>query len=101
MATKAPAKKSRITKKQVIAHRTRAVKDTSPTWEGCETWDGDKFHRYFVNAMTYYRLESDIKSYKPVVVKWMETVGCTKADIGAMKKVKDNRINTKLWRVVN
>lgn len=101
MATKAPAKKSRITKKQVIAHRTRAVKDTSPTWEGCETWDGDKFHRYFVNAMSYYRLESEIKSYKPVVVKWMESIGCAKADISAMKKVKDNRINTTMGAVAH
>jgi hypothetical protein len=101
MATKAPAKKSRITKKQVIAHRTRAVKDTSPTWEGCETWDGDKFHRYFVNAMTYYRLESDIKSYKPVIVRWMESIGCDKADISAMKKIKDNRINTTMGAVAH
>lgn len=101
MATKAPAKKSRITKKQVIAHRTRAVKDTSPTWEGCETWDGDKFHRYFVNAMTYYRLESDIKSYKPVIIRWMESVGCAKADISAMKKIKDNRINTTMGAVAH
>lgn len=101
MATKAPAKKSRITKKQVIAHRTRAVKDTSPTWEGCETWDGDKFHRYFVNAMSYYRLESDIKSYKPVIVRWMESVSCAKSDIAAMKKVKDNRINTTMGAVAH
>ena len=101
MATKAPAKKSRITKKQVIAHRTRAVKDTSPTWEGCEAWDGDKFHRYFVRAMEYYRLESDIKSYKPVLIRWMESVGCTKADIGAMKKIKDNRISTTVGAVAH
>jgi len=101
MATKAPAKKSRITKKQVIAHRTRAVRDTSPVWEGCETWDGDKFHRFFVNAMTYYRLESDIKSFKPTVVKWMETVGCTKADVSAFKKVKDSRINSTMGSVAH
>ena len=87
------ATKTRVTKKQVIAHRTRAVKDTSPVWEGCETWDADKFHRFFKSAMDYYRLESDIKTYKPSVVKWMESVGCTKADITAFKKVKDSRIN--------
>ena len=93
------ATKTRVTKKQVIAHRTRAVKDTSPSWEGCETWDGDQFHRYFVNAMTYYRLESDIKTYKPAVAKWMESVGCTKADITAFKKVKDSRVNTTMGAV--
>jgi hypothetical protein len=98
MATKA-ATKTRVTKKQVIAHRTRAVKDTSPVWEGCETWDENTFHRHFKRSMDYYRLESDIKSYKPVVVKWMETVGCTKADISAFKKVKDSRVGTTMGSV--
>jgi hypothetical protein len=93
------ATKSRITKKQVIAHRTRAVKDTSPVWEGCETWGADAFHRFFKKAMDYYRLESDIKTYKPAVVKWMESVGCTKADITAFKKVKDSRVGTTMGAV--
>ena len=93
------ATKTRITKKQVIAHRTRTVKDTSPVWEGCETWEGDKFHRFFKSAMDYYRLESDIKTYKPAVIKWMESVGCTKADITAFKKVKDSRINSTMGAV--
>ena len=98
MATKA-ATKTRVTKKQVIAHRTRAVKDTSPVWEGCETWDDNTFHRHFKRSMDYYRLESDIKSYKPVVVKWMESVGCTKSDISAFKKIKDSRIGTTMGAV--
>jgi hypothetical protein len=98
MATKS-ATKTRVTKKQVIAHRTRAVKDTSPVWEGCETWNGDQFHRFFKRAMDFYRLESDIKTYKPVVVRWMESVGCTKADVSAFKKVKDSRISTTMGAV--
>lgn len=95
------ATKTRVTKKQVIAHRTRAVKDTSPTWEGCETWDGDQFHRHFRRAMDYYRLESEIKTYKPVVIKWMETQGCAKSDIAAIKKVKDNRISTTMGAIAH
>ena len=93
------ATKTRVTKKQVIAHRTRTVKDHSPVWEGCETWDADTFHRFFKRAMDYYRLESDIKSYKPAVAKWMETVGCTRADITAFKKVKDARVGTTMGAV--
>ena len=93
------ATKTRVTKKQVIAHRTRTIKDTSPVWEGCETWDADTFHRFFKKAMDYYRLESDIKSYKPAVAKWMESVGCTKADITAFKKVKDSRVGTTMGAV--
>ena len=98
MATKT-ATKTRVTKKQVTAHRTRAVKDHSPVWEGCETWDDNTFHRHFKRSMDYYRLESEIKTYKPTVVKWMESVGCTKADIAAFKKVKDNRISTTMGAV--
>jgi len=93
------ASKTRVTKKQVIAHRTRTVKDHSPVWEGCETWDADTFHRFFKRAMDYYRLESDIKSYKPAVAKWMETVGCTRADVTAFKKVKDSRVGTTMGAV--
>jgi hypothetical protein len=93
------ASKTRVTKKQVIAHRTRAVKDHSPVWEGCETWDADTFHRHFKRSMDYYRLESDIKSYKPAVAKWMETVGCTRADVTAFKKVKDSRVGTTMGAV--
>jgi hypothetical protein len=44
-------------------------------------------------------LESDIKSYKPAVAKWMETVGCTRADITAFKKVKDSRVGTTMGAV--
>jgi hypothetical protein len=93
------ATKTRVTKKQVIAHRTRAVKDTSPTWEGCEAWTADEFHRHFKRAMDYYRLESDIKSYKPVVVKWMETNDYSKRDVVAFKKIKDSRISTTMGAV--
>jgi hypothetical protein len=49
--------------------------------------------------MDYYRLESDIKTYKPAVTKWMETVGCTKADIQAFKKVKDARVGTTMGAI--
>lgn len=93
------ATKTRITKKQVIAHRTRVVKDTSPVWEGCETWSGDEFHRFFRRAMDYYRLESDIKTYKPVVIRWMEANSYSKADVATFKKLKDSRINSTMGSV--
>lgn len=98
MATKS-ANKTRVTKKQVIAHRTKAAKDHSPTWDDCESWDADKFHKHFRRSMDYYRLESDIKTYKPTVVRWMESVGCTKEDITAFKKVKDSRVGTTMGAV--
>jgi hypothetical protein len=95
------ATKTRVTKKQVQAHRNRASKDLSPNWEGCETWDADQFHKFFRHAMDYYRLESEIKTYKPVVIKWMTDIGCAKEDIAAIKKVKDNRISTTMGAIAH
>lgn len=95
------ATKTRVTKKQVIAHRTRAVKDTSPTWEECETWDSDKFHKHFRNAMEYYRMEADSKTFKPAVIKWMESIKCSKEDIAAFKKTKDNRCSSTMGGVAS
>lgn len=95
------ATKTRVTKKQVQAHRTRAAKDLSPNWEGCESWDSGTFHKFFRNAMDYYRLESDIKTYKPIVIKWMTDIGCAKEDIAAIKKVKDNRISTTMGAIAH
>ncbi len=95
------ATKTRVTKKQVIAHRTRAVKDTSPTWDGCETMTAEEFHKHFRNAMNYYRLEADSKAFKPAVLKWMATVGCTKEDIAAFKRTKDNRCGTTMGAVAS
>lgn len=96
-----PATKTRVTKKQVIAHRNKTAKDTSPNWEGCESWSADEFHRYFRRAMDYYRLESEIKTYKPIVIKWMTDIGCAKEDIAAIKKVKDNRISTTMGAIAH
>jgi hypothetical protein len=98
MATKS-ATKTRVTKAQVTAHRTRAVKDHSPVWEGCETWDEGRFYKHFRDSMNYYRLESEIKTYKPTVIKWMTDNDCTKSEVAAFKKVKDNRVGTTMGAV--
>lgn len=101
MATKAPEKKTRVTKKQVIAHRTKAVKDYSPVWDGCEQMDADKFLRHWHSAMSYYRLEFNGKDLKPAVLKWMASIGCTKEDIAAFKKTKDNRCNVTMGAIAS
>jgi hypothetical protein len=93
MATKAPAKKTRVTKAQVIAHRTRAVKDHSPSWEGQESMSAEEFNRYFRHSMDYYRLEHSGKDLKPKVINWMAANGYTKEQIKSFKDTKDNRCN--------
>jgi hypothetical protein len=93
------ATKTRITKKQVIAHRTRAVKDLSPVWEGCESWNDDQFNRFFRHSMDYYRLEHSGKDLKPKVINWMSANGYTKEQIKAFKDTKDNRCNLTMGAV--
>jgi hypothetical protein len=99
MATKTPEKKTRVTKSQVNAHRTRTVKDLSPVWEGCETWDENKFLRFFHSAMDYYRLEHSGKDLKPKVINWMSANGYTKDQIKAFKDTKDNRCGTTMGAI--
>ena len=95
------ATKTRITKKQVIAHRTKAPKDYSPVWDGVETMDAQQFLRHWHNAMSYYRLEFSGKDLKPAVLKWMASVSCTKEDITAFKKTKDNRVNVTMGAIAS
>jgi hypothetical protein len=68
-----------------------APRDTSPKWDGHETWTADQFMRNFQSSMTYYRLESSGKDLKPKVIDWMGRNGYGKDAIAAFKKTKDNR----------
>ena len=95
------ATKTRITKKQVIAHRTKAPKDYSPVWENTEQMTAEQFQRHWHNAMSYYRLEFSGKDLKPAVIKWMASVGCTKEDIASFKKTKDNRCNVTMGAIAS
>jgi hypothetical protein len=95
------ATKTRVTKKQVIAHRTRAVKDHSPVWDNVEQMDAEQFLRHWHTAMQYYRLEFSGKDLKPAVLKWMATVGCTKEDIAAYKRTKDGRTNVTMGAIAS
>jgi hypothetical protein len=91
MVTKAPVKKTRVTKAQVTAHRTNAKKDHSPTWGDVSALTADEFSRKFRLAMDWYRLESSAKELKTKVVDWMGRNGYSKAEIQSFKKTKDNR----------
>jgi len=95
------ATKTRVTKKQVIAHRTRAVKDHSPVWDNAESMTAEQFLRHWHTAMQYYRLEFSGKDLKPAVLKWMAEVGCTKADIAAYKRTKDGRTNVTMGAIAS
>ena len=77
--------------KHLAEVRAKKGRDFSPKWDGHETWDTNQFLRQFHSAMAWYRLESSAKELKPKVIDWMGRQGCTKEDISAFKKTKDNR----------
>jgi hypothetical protein len=93
--------KTRVTKKQITAHREKSSRDPSPKWDGCETWTGEEFLKHFRIAMNYYRLEADSKFAKPAVIQWMERIGCTKTDIQAFKKTKDFRCGVTMGAIAH
>ncbi len=95
------ATKTRVTKKQVIAHRNKTPKDHSPIWDNCEQMTAEQFLRHWHSAMSYYRLEFSGKDLKPAIVKWMTSIGCTKEDITAFKKTKDNRCNVTMGAIAS
>jgi hypothetical protein len=95
----APAKKTRVTAKQVNAHRGRGVKDFSPTWEGAADFTEAQFTQQFRRAMDYYRLESSTKELRPKVAEWMESAGYKKDVIAEFRKLKDTRVSSTLCGV--
>ena len=90
MATKA---------KHLATVRAAKGRDLSPKWDGHETWDTNQFLRHFHSSMAWYRLESSNKELKPKVIDWMGRIGCTKEDISAFKKTKDNRCGTTMGAI--
>lgn len=95
----APVKKTRVTAKQVNAHRSRGVKDFSPTWEGAAEFAEEQFSRQFRRAMDYYRLEHNVKDLRPKVAEWMEANGYKKDAISEFRKLKDSRVSSTLCGV--
>ena len=73
------------------ATKSRTPKDHSPVWTEHETLTAEQFASKFRDSMAYYRLEFSGKDLKPAVLKWMQTVGCTKEDIASFKRTKDSR----------
>ena len=102
MATVAGVKiKPKAKKVTSVTIRENAKKDYSPKWDTCEDMNADQFMRHFHSAMGYYRMEFSGKDLKPAVVKWMTSTGCTKEDIAAYKRTKDNRTNITMGAIAS
>lgn len=102
MATVAGIKiKPKAKKITSVTIREHAKRDHSPKWDGQETWSESQFLRHFHTAMGYYNLEHSGKDLKPQVIKWMASVECTKEDIAAFKKTKDNRCGVTMGAIAS
>jgi len=102
MATVAGVKiKPKAKKITSVTIRENAKKDYSPKWDNAEDMNASQFLRHWHGAMSYYRLEFSGKDLKPQILKWMATIGCTKEDIIAFKKTKDNRCNVTMGAIAS
>jgi hypothetical protein len=63
--------------------------------------DANQFLKHWHSAMDFYRLDFNGKDLKPAVTKWMTTIGCTKEDVAAFKKTKDNRCSTTMGAIAS
>jgi hypothetical protein len=102
MATVAGVKiKPKAKKVTSVTIRENAKKDYSPKWDTAAELNTDQFMRHFHSAMSYYRMEFSGKDLKPAVIKWMTSIGCTKEDIAAYKRTKDNRTNITMGAIAS
>jgi hypothetical protein len=82
-----------VNAKKVFVKSTtsKSKRDTSPNWEGSETWDIDKFYAHFHNSSLYYRSEYGGKELKPQVIKWLTQKDVDKSVVASFKRTKDWR----------
>lgn len=95
-ATKTKRKNS--TAAHLSEARAKKGRDMTPKWDGCESWDGDQYHRFFRQSMEYYRLEKSGKDLKPEVVKWLQKMGSTEV-LQEFKDTKDSRCSLTMGAV--
>lgn len=80
-------------KQASISIRQNKGKDLSPSWDDAINWNEEKFNRQFREAMTFYRLESNVKELKPKLIIWMSRSEFKKDEIELIKKTKDKYFN--------
>lgn len=90
-AEKSPATK-RVSKRITsVSIRENAKRDSSPNWDGAEDWTGERFTRYYHEAMKYYNINHSNRDLKPKVIDWMGRNGYDRNTITAFKRTRDSR----------
>jgi hypothetical protein len=91
--------KPKVTRSLKVAPTPRRTKD--PMWTGCETWDADKFNKFFRECMSHYNLTYSGKDLKPNVMKWMAQHGYTKSQIESFKASDDWRCQVTMGAIAS
>ena len=79
------------TAKRAKSHQILAnnKKDTSPKWDGAESWTGEQFNKTFRDSMGWYAQNKTGKELKPQVINWLGSQGIDKDLISQFKLTKD------------
>ena len=96
-----PVKKVRVTAQHIAEARENAKKDLSPSWRDCESWTAEEFSANFHRALRYYNLKYTGKDLKPIIIKWMTSIGITDEDIAAFKRTKDWRCSVTMGAIAS
>lgn len=75
----------RIPKKNRRAKLNRDTGYEDPSFDGWETWSGEKFHKYATYYKSLYRTSFDKKTLVASVFAWMKQEGYSKEDIASAK----------------
>jgi len=79
--------------------RSARSKDPSPTWAGHETWDVNKFFKFFHESMQYYHLNHKIADLKSKVIDWMGRNDYPKDTIKQFKSSKDSNCSATMGAI--
>lgn len=79
-------------KKVTRAAPRRGAKLQSPSWDGCEKWSGEKYHRFKQSARSFYYENYKASDLYPYLFTWMQKNDYTKTQIKSAKACPDWRI---------
>ena len=71
----------------------RGAKLAEPSWEGCEDWDGPKYHRYRQRSHSWYYENFKAGDLWPSVYLWMGDNGYTKLQIKQAKAAPNHAVS--------
>ena len=76
------------------AHIRRGSKLVEPSWDGCETWSGEVYHKFVRQTASWYYSEFKHADLQPFLWDWMKDNGYTLTEIKQAKAAPGHSIST-------